>query len=111
MFGYGLLNLGSLVLGLIALALPIVMLVMQHIADGRRWVMLSVVSLGACAISLCLQLFYSAHLVRIEDWSALMDTADAAAWVSAGLLVCTLALNTLALAVHRGGSPSTDERL
>ena len=106
MFGYSLLNLGSLVLGLIASLLPIVTLVTQNRAHSRNWMIMSVVSIGACGISLCLQLFYSAHLVRIEDWSALMDSANAAAWVSAALLACTLALNALSLAVHRGGAES-----
>ncbi len=106
MFGYSLLNLGSLVLGLIASLLPIVTLVTQNRAHSRNWMIMSVVSIGACGISLCLQLFYSAHLVRIEDWSALMDSANAAAWVSAALLACTLVLNALSLAAHRGGAES-----
>jgi len=106
MLGYGVLNLGSFVLGLIALILPIASLVVQRRVSDTSRIISPAVSLGACAVSLCLQLFYGAHLVRIEDWSALMDTADAAARVSAALLVCTLALNALSLAAHRGDAES-----
>ena len=56
----------------------------------------AVTSLGACAVSLCLQLFYSDHLVKIEDWSALLDTSHAVALVSALLLVVTMILNVSA---------------
>lgn len=40
---------------------------------------------------------YHAHLSRIEDVGAFLDTAQAAAFASAVLLCVTLALNALAL--------------
>lgn len=46
---------------------------------------------------LYLQLRYHAHLSRIEDVGAFLDTAQAAAFASAVLLCVTLALNALAL--------------
>ena len=52
---------------------------------------------AACAAALYLQLRYHAHLSRIEDVGAFLDTAQAAAFASAVLLCVTLALNALAL--------------
>ena len=59
MFGAGWLNLGSLLLGLIAWILPVVNLVQHNKADHRNWVAFSVASVSACAISLCMQIFYT----------------------------------------------------
>lgn len=98
----GLLNLGSLVLGLIAWVLPVVIL-MRSKQNGRKsWIAFSVLSLGACALSLCFQIFYSYHLVKIEDWSALMDTNGAVAFAAAVLLTITIILNAVsALIIYR----------
>jgi cytochrome c oxidase subunit 4 len=54
-----------------------------------------------CAVSLCLQIFYADHLVKIEDWSALMDTSHAAAAARAILLSGTVILNLILFAVFR----------
>ncbi|WP_249336681.1 hypothetical protein [Sporosarcina sp. Marseille-Q4063] len=94
----GLLNLGSLVLGLIAWILPVVSLMKYN---HRNWATLSVMSLSACAISLCFQIFYNYHLVKIEDWSALMDTTRAVAFAAAVLLIVTILLNGITLIVYR----------
>ena len=102
----GLLNLGSLVLGLIAWILPVVNLVRYGKRDQRGWIVLSMMSISACAISLCFQILYQYHLVKIEDWSALMDTTGAVAFVSAALLVVTIVLNTITLVVYRGRASS-----
>jgi len=102
MFGTGWLNLGSLVLGLIAWILPIVNLMQHNKADHRNWAAFSVASVSACAISLCMQIFYTDHLVKIEDWSALMDTSHAVALVATLLLVVTIILNAITLVVYYG---------
>ena len=102
MFGAVWLNLGSLVLGLIAWVLPVVNLVQHKKADHRNWVAFSVASVSACAISLCMQIFYTDHLVKIEDWSALMDTSHAVALVATLLLVVTIILNAITLVVYCG---------
>lgn len=97
----GWLNVGSLVLGLIAWLLPVVNLVGYIIGKQRNWAILSILSISACAISLCFQIFYNNHLVKIEDWSALMDTTRAVAILSAVLLVVTIILNAITLVVYR----------
>mgnify|MGYP001213146350 CR=1 FL=1 len=97
----GLLNLGSLVLGLIAWILPVVNLIRCGKRDHRDWIVLSIMSISACAISLCFQILYQYHLVKIADWSALMDTAGAVALVSAALLIVTILLNAITLFAYR----------
>jgi len=94
----GWLNLGSLALGLVSWVLPIVGFVKRK---SKNWWFFPVASLSACAIALCLQIFYTNHLVRIEDWTALMDTHNAVARVSAILLVTTLVLNAALLALGK----------
>lgn len=91
--GMAWLNLGSLVLGLIAWILPVVNVMRRK--EGRRGAALSCLSLAACALSLSLQIFYTEHLVNKGDWSALMDTTHAVSVVATTLLVVTLALNAL----------------
>ena len=102
MLGYGLLNVGSLLLGLIAWILPVINLAQHNKVNNRNGVVFSVVSISACAISLCMQIFYTNHLVKIEDWSALMDTSWAVASVSALLLVVTIILNAITMVAYYG---------
>ncbi|WP_077212856.1 TMEM128 family protein [Bacillus dakarensis] len=97
----GWLNVGSLVLGLIAWILPIVNLTSYDKHNNRNWIVLSIMSISACAIALCFQIIYNNHLVKIEDWSALMDTSGAVASVSAVLLIVTFLLNSFTMLVHR----------
>ncbi|MEL7609052.1 MAG: hypothetical protein AAGU74_06060 [Bacillota bacterium] len=94
------LNLGSLVLGLIAWILPAVNLARRNKTDRRSFAVFSTASLGACAVSLYMQILYTDHLVKIEDWSALMDTSSAVAFAALALLAGTILLNAAALAVY-----------
>jgi len=58
--------------------------------------------LGCLIRSKRMQIFYTDRLVRIEDWSALMDTSTAVAMVSALFLVVTIVLNAAAFIVYYG---------
>ena len=97
----GLLNVASLILGLIAWVLPVISLMKYRRTHNQNWITLSILSLSACAISLCFQLFYSYHLVKIEDWAALMDTTGAVVFAATVLLLVTLLLNAITLFVFR----------
>ncbi|MEN6391426.1 MAG: hypothetical protein ABFD04_13510 [Syntrophomonas sp.] len=99
MFGAGWLNLGSLVLGMVAWILPLVSLLQHHKADRSNWIVFSIASISACAVSLCMQMFYTNHLVKIRDWSALMDISNAVALCAALLLTVTIILNTIMLVI------------
>jgi cytochrome c oxidase subunit 4 len=96
-----LLNFGSFVLGLIAWILPVVNLMQYRKHNHRNWVALSIMSFSACSISLCFQIFEINQRVKVEDWSALMDTMSALAFVSAVLLIITIILNVITLIVYR----------
>ena len=98
MLGASWLNIGSLAFGLIAWILPIVSLTQRNRTDRGNRAVLSAASAGACAASLCMQIFYTDHLVKIEDWSALMDTSREVALVSALLLAVTIILNGMVFA-------------
>ena len=44
-----------------------------------------------------LTIFYTHHLLKIEDWSAFMDTTAAMAFVAAVFLIVTIPLNRIQL--------------
>lgn len=94
---YPLLNLASLVLGLVSWALPGWLLARP---EGRRKKAGRVLVLSgtACALALVFQLVYQWHLVAIGDWSALMDTTGAVVKVSMVLVAVTAGLGALAAA-------------
>ena len=100
MIMYGWLNLGSLVLGLIAWVLPIISLAKQNKDNNKSWVLLSILSISACVISLCFQIIYNDYLVRKEDWSALMDTSKGVVRLSVLLAVVTIVLNVITAIVY-----------
>ena len=88
---YGLLNVGSLILGLIAWILPLITL--SNASKTKNPSLFSFISLSACATSICFQLFYQTYLVKIKDWGAVEDTIYTVACVSFILLVSTVLLN------------------
>lgn len=94
---YEWLNLGSFVIGLLAWTLPILNLVNHH----KRWVIVSLASMSACIVSICFQLLYNDYLVRIEDWSALMDTSQSVILLSFILATGTIFLNGITVFVYR----------
>lgn len=97
----GLLNVGSLVLGLLAWALPVLCLVQYRKFSLMKLLAFTITSLSACAVSIVFQLSYNHHLVLIEDWSALMDTSGAVVALAGLLLMVTIILNIIAAAVFR----------
>ena len=106
----GLLNLGALVLGLVAWGLAGANLARAYKGhDHGDRAALSIASFSACAVSLCLEFFYTLYLVEIEDWSALMDTTGAMALVASVLVAVTIVLNVLSLLVHRDRTAGRDD--
>ncbi|MDN4492529.1 hypothetical protein QYB95_03165 [Ureibacillus sp. BA0131] len=97
MLDFGWLNVGSLVLGLIAWIFPVVNLSRYHV---KNWVTFSVFSMSACAISLFFQIFYMHHKIKVGDWTALMDTICAVVFASAILLFVTILLNAITVIVY-----------
>lgn len=96
-----LLSLMSLLLGLAAWGFPLTAL------SGRlRLGTALTASSLCCSVSLGCQLAYQAHLVSIQDWSALLDTADAVVRAAAVLIGIT-ALLQLGAAVVSGAAWNT----
>lgn len=96
----GWLNIGSLLFGLFAWGLPGFELMREKISGKRRMAVI-VASFSACAIALCFQLYYNYYLVRVEDWSALMDTMLAVIYAASVLSVITIFLNTMLVVKYR----------
>ena len=99
---YGWLNLGSVALGLAGWIAPWLAFAENWRSGLGRRGLWHVVSLGCCALALWFQICYQRHLVEIQDWSALLDTAGAVGKVSGFLLVTTLLDNLAALALAKG---------
>jgi len=101
---YGLLNLGSLLFGVIALILPVLNVVKHNKAEHENWFILSIASVSSCAISLCMQIYYGSYSVQVKDWSALLDTSSAVAFASSVLLLTTVTLNAITIAMYSRSS-------
>jgi cytochrome c oxidase subunit 4 len=100
----GLLNVGSIALGLVAWIFPLASLMRFKKKNNDNWAIHSILSISACAVSLFFQIIYSNHLVKIEDWSALMDTTGAVVFVSSVLLVVTFLLNLVTMVLNNKGT-------
>jgi len=79
----------SLILGLSALALPLYAMKRQRKVQA----VCTIASLCACAIVMYLQILYTEILVRMKDWSALMDIIPSTRIVATVVLVATIGLN------------------
>lgn len=95
------LNLGSLLLGLIAWILPITNLARHNKVEHKNWDIFSTASFIVCSISLFFQIVYQDYLAKTENWSAIMDTSGALVFVSAVLIVVTIVLNIITLLKYR----------
>ncbi|MCZ0703852.1 cytochrome c oxidase subunit 4 [Natronobacillus azotifigens] len=93
------LNIGSLILGLLAWTFPIVLLISQREVSLRKRTYFFVMSLSACSVALYFQLVNISYLVHIEDWTAIMDTVGGVVVVSGVLLISTILLNVITLVV------------
>lgn len=100
-FDYGLFNIGSIVLGLVAWILPTINLIRYNKGGQKNWITFSILSISACSISLWFQIFYNNYLVKIEDLSALLDTTPTLVIVSGVLVFITIGLNIISLALYK----------
>lgn len=93
---YGLLNIGSLLLGLAAWVLPVAAMVCR-----QKPSLLCAASFSLCSLSLLLQICYTQYLVTIRDWSAIEDTHYAVVFAAAVLLSVTAILNLAAWMINK----------
>ena len=92
----GFFNVASLLLGLVAWALPI-----STIITRRYRAAYPSASFGLCSLSLLLQLMQVQNLVRKQDWSALMDTWYAVVFAGIVLLLVNLVAHIVAFAIAK----------
>jgi cytochrome c oxidase subunit 4 len=92
-----LLNLGSLIFGLASWIIPLVLLVSKKFPISRS-INVIFASLVCVIIALMMQIFYTKHLVNIEDWSALMDTQGSLVLVTSVLSAVAFVLNSILMA-------------
>ncbi|NBK96759.1 MAG: hypothetical protein EOM50_01840 [Erysipelotrichia bacterium] len=69
---YGILNVGSILLGLISWIIPLWCNFKGNNYKRNLWLMM--LSFTFCMISLLLQIWYISYQVTINDWSSLIDT-------------------------------------
>ena len=93
----GILNIGSLTLGLIAWMIPAIVMCKQKKKDGTRKFRVIGASFISCIMALLLQIFEIRHRVDIHDWTALLDTMDVLSGVAVILVMITVILNGIAL--------------
>ncbi len=89
------LNLVSLLLGIIAWVVPFLAMRSSY----KKCYNFIIFSFSACIVSLCLQLFEINNRVQIGDLSAIMDTIGTVVWVATTFVVITIILNIIASVV------------
>ena len=88
----GLLNIGSLILGLFAWMIPVVILLKKN-ASQRIAIKGTALSFICALLSLLMQMIGTKQLVDQNDWSALMDTQGALVFGAIVMLAIVLVLN------------------
>ncbi|BES64974.1 hypothetical protein SANA_14130 [Gottschalkiaceae bacterium SANA] len=91
----GLLNIGSLSLGLCAWMIPITILIKSK-GSQRNAIKGILLSFICALLSLLMQMIETKQLVDQNDWSALMDTQGALVFGAVVLVVVVLILNGMA---------------
>ena len=88
-----LLNLFSLLFGLLAWGLPFIAMSYLKGKKYKRVLNISILSISLTAVSIYLQFLYTNYLVKKSDWSALLDTNDFITLACTVLIGITFILN------------------
>lgn len=96
--GMAWLNLGSMILGLLAWILPLLVITKFDKIKSVHGTYMLYGSLVSAILTLLFVITYRQYLISIEDWSALMDTNGSFQLASVVMVVVTIALNGVALA-------------
>lgn len=104
---YSWLNVGSVLFGVIALAVPVAAMIKK--VRRAKIGLCILISMGFCLMAVLFQMAYGNYRVEVQDWSALMDTAEAMLSLSAKLSLFTFLLN-LAAFLAAGGEERKEKR-
>lgn len=99
--GYTLLSLGEIIFGLLAWGFPVYAIKSfqkKQLIKGTYSIFGSFVS---ASLSLLFVLIDRNHLIEINDWGALLDTARGFQFVSIFMIAVTAALNGVALSIMK----------
>ncbi len=91
------LNIGSLILGLLAWVLPLLAIARFNKSKDVQGNYMVYCGLVSAISSLLCVITYRHHLINIEDWSALMDTTGAFQLGAVSMSVVAIVLNGFAL--------------
>lgn len=94
------LNKGSLLFGLFSVVIPIIAIICKDNTSKNNLGLFSIISIGSCAISLCMQIHSANYLVNIQDLSALMDILGTVANISTMLVLATIVLNVITYIIY-----------
>lgn len=86
-------SIASIVLGIIALAIPVLTIFVKKSGSVKT----VLASLGAGSISIVIQVWYLRYCVNIGDLSSVIDTINALAYVAALFAGICIVLNTAAV--------------
>ena len=98
---FSLLNVASLLLGLISWSLPIIALFYLKNKNYKRIRNLSILSISLTLISVYFQILYNNHLVSIGDWVAMEDTSGAVVFACTTLIAITFCLNFINILIMK----------
>lgn len=91
----------GIILGLLAMTLPVINIMLSRKNKNRNWGKLSVLSLSACGISIWLPYIDIYQRVVVEDWAGLMDTVPSLLKITGVLLFVTILLNAVTYFMNR----------
>lgn len=97
----GWLNVASFALGLVSWFLPLYLLIQLNKVTEKDRVKWVVTSLSACILAIYFQLYTTYHLVKLEDWTALLDTTWFVVFAATVLFGVTISLNLFVMKVVR----------
>lgn len=98
---FSLLNVASLLLGLISWGLPIIALFYLKNKNYKRVRNLAILSISLTLISIYFQILYNNHLVSIGDWVAIEDTNNAVVFACTILITVTFCLNFINILIMK----------
>ena len=88
-------NVSSIVLGLVGLIIPIIHFINYKKFSKKYNGLVHIISFVSCGVAIVFQNIYTDYLLKIEDWTAILDTYSTITKISIILLAIITALNLI----------------